>query len=113
MKKKWRNAEWRKQSLEARRGRPLKEFLQCGHVYWSDLYQKKIRCTQDRHRDLKHCPDCEERIQFRKDNPLAVHRMKMQKKRLYPWKWNGKRIDLPDGTHIDVPKDHLFLDLTL
>lgn len=110
MKKRWSDPNFREMSIQARKAVPLKEFLTCGKEYYSDLYKKVIKCKNGRHRDQKACPACLDRIEFWREN--RQFRPKVNRKTLYPWKWNGKTVTW-NGVTITIPKDHLFLDLSL
>lgn len=109
-KRRWRNPVYREALLKIRRGRPLKEFLICDKRYWSESLQEYVRCRNERYREAKACGRCLDRIEYYREHRHMKHR---ERQTIFPWKYNGKKLELPNGEVIDVPKDHLFLDLTL
>lgn len=105
MKRHWANPQYRKMALEARHGREPSEFLRCGRLVYSDAYDKRVRCPNDRHRSAKACNSCLDRVKF--GSPR--HRIK---KVLYRWKFNGRKL-IVNGVETKVPRNHLFLDISL
>lgn len=78
----------------------------CGRRYYDEILERYNRCKRKRPTDQWCCDYCME-YRVRKDRRVQS---------IYPSNLNGKQICYEEGDMLkckDVPKDYLFLDLTL